>query len=65
MNLLSEFSFFVQCLENYFVFVIIQKIQHPKNFDPIVNLRGKQGVEGGTHRERKKWHRLFLNKATI
>ena len=49
MNLLSEFSFFVQCLENYFVFVIIQKIQfNSMNFDAIVNLRGKQGVEGGT-----------------
>ena len=43
---------------------VIQKIQHPTDFGPIVILRGKQGVEGGTHRERKKWHRLFLNKAT-
>ena len=44
--------------------MIIQKIQHPKDFGLIVILRGKQGVEGGTHKERKKWHRLFLNKAT-
>ena len=37
-----------------FKFVIIQKC----------NIQ-KKGVEGGTHRERKKWHRLFLNKATM